>query len=163
MLYTFVISNYEFCLVKLSKFEISKIHMIRMQRYWDEKICICGKKINSFDKVVNQYHEIRTSDITCMGRDRELKWFAFSLYPLSFFLNSPFNKIICNLCHSSWGARPTNLLIKEPIDPTDQPTNQVTNQRIVQPTNITYYSLLIKEPINQLTNQQTNQFTNQPT
>jgi len=25
-----------------------------------------------------------------MGRDRELKWLAFSLYPLSFFLYSPF-------------------------------------------------------------------------
>ena len=26
-----------------------------------------------------------------MGRDQELKWLAFSLYPLSFFLYSPFN------------------------------------------------------------------------
>ena len=25
-----------------------------------------------------------------MGRDRELKWLAFSLYPISFFLYSPF-------------------------------------------------------------------------
>ena len=29
--------------------------------------------------------------MTFMGRDRELKWLAFSLYPLSFFLYSPFN------------------------------------------------------------------------
>ena len=43
-----------------------------------------------FDKVVNQFLEIGTSDITFMGRDRELKWLAFSLYPLSFFLYSPF-------------------------------------------------------------------------
>ena len=27
-----------------------------------------------------------------MGRDRELKWLAFSLYPLSFFLYSPFKQ-----------------------------------------------------------------------
>ena len=29
--------------------------------------------------------------MTFMGRDRELKCLAFSLYPLSFFLYSPFN------------------------------------------------------------------------
>ena len=27
-----------------------------------------------------------------MGRDQELKWLAFSLYPLSFFLYSPFSE-----------------------------------------------------------------------
>ena len=43
-----------------------------------------------FDKVVNQFLEIGTSDITFMGRDQELKWLAFSPYPLSFFLYSPF-------------------------------------------------------------------------
>jgi len=31
-----------------------------------------------------------------MGRDRELKWLAFSLYPLSFFLYSPFKLNYCN-------------------------------------------------------------------
>ena len=30
-----------------------------------------------------------------MGRDQELKWLAFSLYPLSFFLYCPFNQWIC--------------------------------------------------------------------
>ena len=32
-----------------------------------------------------------TSDKTFMGRDQELKWLAFSLYPLLFFLYCPFN------------------------------------------------------------------------
>ena len=41
-------------------------------------------------KVVSQFLEIGTSDITFKGRDRELKWLAFSPYPLSFYLYSPF-------------------------------------------------------------------------
>ena len=40
----------------------------------------------NFNTVLYQFLE---SDITFMGRDQELKWFAFSLYPLSFFLYSP--------------------------------------------------------------------------
>ena len=32
-----------------------------------------------------------------MGRDQELKWLAFSLYPLSIFLYSPFNKCLFRL------------------------------------------------------------------
>ena len=43
-----------------------------------------------FDIVLYQFLETGTSDITFMGRDQELKWLAFSLYPLSFFLCSPF-------------------------------------------------------------------------
>ena len=41
------------------------------------------------DTVLYQFLETGTSDITFMGRDQELKWLAFSLYPLSFFLYSP--------------------------------------------------------------------------
>ena len=33
-----------------------------------------------------------------MGRDRELKWLAFCLYPLSFFLYSPFNTFFRGFC-----------------------------------------------------------------
>ncbi len=40
--------------------------------------------------VLYQFLETGTSDKTFMGRDQELKWLAFSLYPLSFFLYSPF-------------------------------------------------------------------------
>jgi len=32
-----------------------------------------------------------TSDKAFMGHDQKLKWLAFSLYPLSFFLYCPFN------------------------------------------------------------------------
>ena len=45
-----------------------------------------------FDTVLFQFLETGTSDITFMGRDQELKWYAFSLYPLSFFLYSPFKR-----------------------------------------------------------------------
>ena len=43
-----------------------------------------------FDTVLYQFLEIGASDITFMGRDQELKWLAYSLYPLSFFLYYPF-------------------------------------------------------------------------
>ena len=39
-----------------------------------------------FDTVLFQFLETWTSEITLMGHDQELKWLAFSLYPLSFFL-----------------------------------------------------------------------------
>ena len=45
-----------------------------------------------FDTVLYQFLETGTSDKTFMGRDQELKWLAFSLYPLSFFLYSPFKR-----------------------------------------------------------------------
>ena len=45
----------------------------------------------NFNTVLYQFLKIGTSDITFMGHDRELKWLAFSLYRLSFFLYSPFN------------------------------------------------------------------------
>ena len=45
----------------------------------------------NFSTVLYQFLETGTSDKTFMGRDQELKWLAFGLYPLSFFLYSPFN------------------------------------------------------------------------
>ena len=39
-----------------------------------------------------QFLETGTSDITFMGRNQELKRVAFSLYPLLFFLYSPFKE-----------------------------------------------------------------------
>jgi len=39
-----------------------------------------------FDTVLYQFLETGTSDITFMGRNQELKWLAFSLYFLPFFL-----------------------------------------------------------------------------
>ena len=39
--------------------------------------------------------------MTFMGRDQELKWLAFSLYPLSFFLYCPF-KSLSTLCIFKW-------------------------------------------------------------
>ena len=45
-----------------------------------------------FDTVLYQFLETGTSDITFMGCDQELKWSAFSLYPLPFFLYSPFKQ-----------------------------------------------------------------------
>ena len=52
-----------------------------------------------FDTVLYQFLETRTSDIIFLGRNQELMWLAFSLYPLSFFLYSPFKPIRfnCNL------------------------------------------------------------------
>ena len=44
-----------------------------------------------FNTVLYQFLETGTSDKTFMGRDQELKWLAFSLYPLSSFFYSPFN------------------------------------------------------------------------
>ena len=41
-----------------------------------------------------QFLETGTSGKTFMGRDQELKWLAFSLYPLSFFLYSPFKPML---------------------------------------------------------------------
>ena len=43
----------------------------------------------NFNTVLYQFLETGTSDKTVMGRDQELKWLAFSLYPLLFFLYSP--------------------------------------------------------------------------
>jgi len=44
----------------------------------------------TFDPVLYQFLKTGTSDITFMGRDQELKWLAFSLYPLSISPYSPF-------------------------------------------------------------------------
>ena len=44
----------------------------------------------NFNTFLYQFLETGTSDKTFMGRDQELKWLAFSLYSLSFFLYSPF-------------------------------------------------------------------------
>ena len=44
----------------------------------------------NFNTVLYQFLETGTLDKTFMGRDQELKLLAFSLYPLSFFLYSPF-------------------------------------------------------------------------
>ena len=46
----------------------------------------------NFNTVLYQFLETGKSDITFMGRDQELKWLAFNLYPLSFFLYSPFKQ-----------------------------------------------------------------------
>ena len=55
-------------------------------------ICIhtFSEFLYNFDTVLYQFLEIGTSDITFMGCDQELKWLAFSLYPLSLFLYSLF-------------------------------------------------------------------------
>ena len=44
----------------------------------------------NFNTVLYQFLEAGILDITFMGRDQELKELAFSLYPLSLFLYSPF-------------------------------------------------------------------------
>ena len=44
-----------------------------------------------------------------MGRDQELKWLAFSLYPLSFFLYSPFKSKTSFFC--VWGGRDRELCL----------------------------------------------------
>ena len=36
------ISNYEFCYIKLSKFKISKMYAIMLQKYRDSKVSVCG-------------------------------------------------------------------------------------------------------------------------
>ena len=79
-----------------------------------------------FDKVVNQFLEIGTSDITFMGRDREreLKWLAFSLYPLSFFLYSPFNLEIKKKSGSS---------INPDIHHSKVPSSDTTNSSLIRP------------------------------
>ena len=57
-----------------------------------------------FDTVLYQFLETETSDttFTIMGRDQELTRLAFSLYPLSFFLYSPFKmfNIILTACYT---------------------------------------------------------------
>ena len=59
----------------------------------------------NFNTVLYQFLETGTSDKTCMGRDQELKWLAFSLYPISFFLYSP-----CKGC--IFTNKKTNLTMK---------------------------------------------------
>ena len=51
------------------------------------KLCI----YMNFRTVLFKFLETGTSDLTFMGRDQELNWIAFSLYPLSFFPYSPLN------------------------------------------------------------------------
>ena len=53
-----------------------------------------------FNTALYRFLETETSDKIFMGRDQELKWLAFSLYPLSFFLYSPFKE---NNFLLSWG------------------------------------------------------------
>ena len=43
----FTFSNYEFSKMKKSKFEISKVYTIRIQRYRDLNIIICSKKLRT--------------------------------------------------------------------------------------------------------------------
>ena len=70
-------------LVTRFKFKISKFYIYKLS-------------YNS-NQVLYQFLEIGTSDKTFIGRDQELKWLAFSLYPLSIFLYSPFNKCLFRL------------------------------------------------------------------
>ena len=51
-------------------------------------------------KVLYQFLETGTSDKTFMGQDQELKWLAFCLYPLLFFLYSPFKETFPR--YSAW-------------------------------------------------------------
>ena len=44
----------------------------------------------NFDTVLYQFLETGTSDRTLLGLDQPLKFFGFSLYPISFVLYSPF-------------------------------------------------------------------------
>ena len=48
MLQTFDISNYEVCQIKQSKLKISKVYIIRLQRYQDKKILICCKNLTFY-------------------------------------------------------------------------------------------------------------------
>ena len=50
----------------------------------------------SFGITLTQYQFLETgqSDRTNIGRDQLLKYLGFSLYPLSFYLNSPFNDFL---------------------------------------------------------------------
>ena len=43
IIFVTIISNYEFCLIKQSKFEISKVYTIKWQRYTDAKFRVFGK------------------------------------------------------------------------------------------------------------------------
>ena len=61
---------------------------------------IISRKKNSaktikFDPVLYQFLKTGTSDRTFMGLDQILKCLGFSLYPLLFLLNSPFNLKFC--------------------------------------------------------------------
>ena len=48
----------------------------------------------NFDNVLYQFLEIGTSDRTNIDRDQLIKWLGFSLYPLSFNLNSPVKELV---------------------------------------------------------------------
>ena len=48
--------------------------------------------LNKFDTVLYQFLWRGTSDRTLMGLNELLKCLGFSLYPLSFFIYSPFNE-----------------------------------------------------------------------
>jgi len=57
----------------------------------------------NFNTVLYQFLETGKSDKTFMGHDQELKWLAFSLYPLSFFPYSPFKwKMMIKNTEESW-------------------------------------------------------------
>ena len=49
------------------------------------------KVLYNFDTFLYQFFETGTSDGTNIGHDQLLKILDFSLYPLSFYLYSPFN------------------------------------------------------------------------
>ena len=48
----------------------------------------------NFDTVLYQFLETGISDRTLIGLDQLLKFLVFSLYPLPFFLLSPFKRLI---------------------------------------------------------------------
>ena len=72
------------------------VTVLFIENFW-ELACneFCWEKYRGYPKkiVLYQFLEIGTSDITFMGRDQELKRLAFSLYPHSFFLYSPFKTL----------------------------------------------------------------------
>ena len=59
---------------------------------WQSSIIVMCLRLYHVTSINWQFLETRTSDRTLMGLDQLLKCLGFSLYPLLFFLYSPFNK-----------------------------------------------------------------------
>ena len=79
---------------------VTSILLCRWWYFWSRDLSLRFSKLYiyelsyNFNTVLNQFLERGTSDKTFMGHDQELKLLSFSLYPLSFFLYSPFKLII---------------------------------------------------------------------
>ena len=86
--------------------------------------------------VLYQFLELGTSDITFMGRDQQLKWLSFSLYPFSFFLYSPFIGYESGIAIFAWRVdwnytyNPLNFLIQAYIYPYLWPAKKAMNKKV---------------------------------